>query len=150
MWLLGSLGFCGSLLAFILSFIPPSQIATGSSTVWFSVLAIGCIVVVAAPYIIFAMRKPSWRDPMSDFAPFSWEPAARGGSPDMQQVPQSPRDDQTQQAPQRPCPPEAPQNPQNPQAPQRPAGSVRQNGESDTPQGKSRSASQNTSGRKKP
>ena len=149
MWLLGSLGFCGSLLAFILSFIPPSQIATGSSTVWFSVLAIGCIVVVAAPYIIFAMRKPSWRDPMSDFAPFSWEPAARGGSPDMQQAQQSPHDDQTQQAPQRPCPPEAPQNPQNPQAPQRPAGSVRQNGESDTPQGKGRSASQNTSGRKK-
>jgi len=27
MWFIGGLGFCGSLLAFILSFIPPSQIA---------------------------------------------------------------------------------------------------------------------------
>ena len=29
MWFVGGLGFCGSLLAFILSFIPPSQISTG-------------------------------------------------------------------------------------------------------------------------
>lgn len=34
MWLIGGLGFCGSLLAFVLSFIPPSQIAVGSNTVW--------------------------------------------------------------------------------------------------------------------
>ena len=37
MWLIGGLGFCGSLLAFVLSFIPPSQIAVGSNTVWFAV-----------------------------------------------------------------------------------------------------------------
>ena len=43
MWLIGGLGFCGSLLAFVLSFIPPSQIAVGSNTVWFAVLIIGCI-----------------------------------------------------------------------------------------------------------
>ena len=67
------LGFCGSLLAFVLSFIPPSQIATGSSTVWYSVLFIGCIVVVAAPFIIYASRKPSWKDPDSQFEPFHWE-----------------------------------------------------------------------------
>ena len=59
MWLIGGLGFCGSLLAFVLSFIPPSQIAVGSNTVWFAVLIIGCIVVVAAPFIIYASRKPS-------------------------------------------------------------------------------------------
>lgn len=40
MWLIGGLGFCGSLLAFVLSFIPPSQIAVGSNTVWFAVLII--------------------------------------------------------------------------------------------------------------
>ena len=62
MWLIGGLGFCGSLLAFVLSFIPPSQIAVGSNTVWFAVLIIGCIVVVAAPFIIYASRKPSWVD----------------------------------------------------------------------------------------
>ena len=31
MWFIGGLGFCGSLLAFILSFIPPSQISVGSN-----------------------------------------------------------------------------------------------------------------------
>jgi putative glutamate/gamma-aminobutyrate antiporter len=70
MWLLGVVGFAGSLLAFILSFIPPGQIATGSNTVWYSVLIIGCIVMVVIPFIIYAMRKPSWRDPNADFAPF--------------------------------------------------------------------------------
>jgi putative glutamate/gamma-aminobutyrate antiporter len=73
MWLMGVVGFCGSLLAFILSFVPPGQIATGSHKVWFSVLIIGCIIAVAIPYIIYAMRKPSWRDPNADFAPFHWE-----------------------------------------------------------------------------
>ena len=73
MWLMGVVGFCGSLLAFILSFVPPGQIATGSHKVWFSVLIIGCIIAVAIPYIIYAMRKPSWRDPDADFAPFHWE-----------------------------------------------------------------------------
>lgn len=73
MWLIGSVGFLGSLMAFVLSFIPPSQIATGSSKVWYSVLIVGCIVFVVIPYIIYAMRRPSWRDPKAEFAPFSWE-----------------------------------------------------------------------------
>ena len=73
MWLIGSVGFLGSLMAFVLSFIPPSQIATGSSRVWYSVLIIGCIVMVVIPYIIYAMRRPSWRDPKAEFAPFTWE-----------------------------------------------------------------------------
>lgn len=79
MWLVGGLGFCGSLLAFVLSFIPPSQISTGSNTVWFSVLIIGALVVVIAPFIIYASKKPSWVDPNSTFEPFHWEeqPAAQ-------------------------------------------------------------------------
>lgn len=75
MWVVAGLGFCGALLAFVLSFIPPSQINTGSNVVWFSVLIIGCIVVVAAPFIIYALRKPSWKDPNAAFAPFHWEEA---------------------------------------------------------------------------
>ena len=73
MWFLGALGFLGSLLAFVLSFIPPGQIATGSNAVWYSVLIIGCIVMVVIPFIIYAMRKPSWRDPSAEFAPFHTE-----------------------------------------------------------------------------
>lgn len=75
MWLVGGVGFCGSLLAFILSFIPPSQISVGSNTVWFAVLIIGAIVVVAAPFIIYASKKASWVDPNTEFEPFHWEEA---------------------------------------------------------------------------
>ncbi len=75
MWLLGLLGFFGSLLAFVLSFIPPSQISTGSNTVWFSVLIAGSIVVIGAPFIIYALRKPEWKssDQADHFAPFHFE-----------------------------------------------------------------------------
>ena len=73
MWLLAGLGFCGALLAFVLSFIPPSQIAVGSNTVWYAVLIIGAIIFVIIPYIIFAMRKPSWKAPDADIEKFEWE-----------------------------------------------------------------------------
>lgn len=77
MWLVGGLGFSGSLLAFLLSFIPPSQISTGSNTVWYSVLIIGAMIVVIAPFIIFAAKKPSWIDPNAGFEPFHWEEQAK-------------------------------------------------------------------------
>ena len=79
MWVIAGLGFCGSLLAFVLSFIPPSQISTGSNTVWFSVLIIGALIVVIAPFVIYASKKPSWVDPNANFEPFHWEekPAAQ-------------------------------------------------------------------------
>lgn len=73
MWIIGGLGFLGSLLAFILSFIPPSQIAVGSKAMWYTVLVVGCIVVVVIPLIIYALRKPSWKDPSTNFEPFHWE-----------------------------------------------------------------------------
>jgi amino acid transporter len=73
MWIISGLGFCGSLLAFVLSFIPPAQIATGSNAVWYSVLFIGCIVLVGVPFIIYANRKESWLSKDSGFEPFHWE-----------------------------------------------------------------------------
>ena len=73
MWIVSGVGFLGSLLAFVLSFIPPAQIAIGSNTVWYAVLFIGCIIVVGAPFVIYAMRKPSWVDRGSEFEPFHWE-----------------------------------------------------------------------------
>lgn len=73
MWIIAGLGFCGSLLAFILSFIPPAQISTGSPTTWVTILVVGCIIVVVVPFIIYAMRKPSWKSGDTEFAPFHWE-----------------------------------------------------------------------------
>ena len=83
MWLIAGVGFAGSLLAFSLSFIPPSQIATGSHTVWYGVLVAGCVIMVAIPLIIYAMRKPSWRDAnaAADFAPFHWEQPSKPAQP---------------------------------------------------------------------
>ena len=73
LWLLGGVGFCGSLLAFVLSFIPPGQIAVGSSAVWFTVLIVGALVVVVIPFIIYAMRKPSWKMAGAEIEPFESE-----------------------------------------------------------------------------
>ena len=73
MWIVAGVGFLGSLLAFVLSFIPPAQIAVGSSTTWYAVLFIGCIIVVGAPFVIYAMRKPHWVDKDSTFEPFHFE-----------------------------------------------------------------------------
>ncbi len=72
MWVLALFGFFGSLLAFVLSFIPPSQISTGSNVVWFAVLIVGCVVVIGAPFVIYAKRKPEWKsaDAGDHFAPF--------------------------------------------------------------------------------
>lgn len=75
-WLIAGIGFLGALLAFVLSFIPPSQINTGSNTVWFTVLIIGCVIFVAIPLIIYSLRKPSWKDPNAVIQPFHWEEAA--------------------------------------------------------------------------
>ena len=70
MWIVSGVGFLGSLLAFVLSFIPPAQIAVGSNATWYSVLIIGCLVVTIAPFIIYAARKPHWIDKSSQFEPF--------------------------------------------------------------------------------
>lgn len=73
MWIVAGLGFAGSLLAFVLSFFPPSQINVGGNTVWYSVLIGGVVLFVVLPFIIYAFRKPSWVNPSSNFVPFHWQ-----------------------------------------------------------------------------
>ena len=73
MWIIAGVGFLGSLLAFVLSFIPPGQISTGSNAVWYGVMFGGCIIFVAVPFIIYALRKPTWKDSESEIQPFHWE-----------------------------------------------------------------------------
>ena len=73
MWVVAGTGFLGSLLAFVLSFLPPDQISMGSNTVWYSVLFGGVILFVGLPFIILACRKPSWVNPKSNFVPFHWQ-----------------------------------------------------------------------------
>ena len=73
MWVIGGTGFLGSLLAFVLSFFPPSQINVGGNMVWFSVLFGGVALFVILPFVIYACRKPSWVNPSSNFVPFHWQ-----------------------------------------------------------------------------
>jgi putative glutamate/gamma-aminobutyrate antiporter len=79
MWIVGGLGFLGSLLALVLSFIPPGQIKVGSPTLYVGILIGLSVFFIAIPFVIYAVRKPHWRNPDSDFAPFTWE--AEGGHP---------------------------------------------------------------------
>ncbi|MDE7413883.1 MAG: amino acid permease [Muribaculaceae bacterium] len=73
MWLIGGVGFIGSLVAFVFSFFPPGQIPMGSPATWFIVLIGGTILFVVLPFIIQHYRKPSWKESDTDFVPFHWD-----------------------------------------------------------------------------
>ncbi len=75
MIIIGGLGLIASTAAFLFGFLPPSQINIGSSSNWIIILIAGNIVGVAIPFIIYKLRKSSWKsnDPNDVFAPFSWE-----------------------------------------------------------------------------
>lgn len=67
------LGILGALLALVLSFLPPSQISTGSPAVYVGIIVVGVAVFVAIPLVVYAMRRPSWRNPDAHFYPFDWQ-----------------------------------------------------------------------------
>ena len=67
------IGIIGALLALVLSYIPPSQISTGSPIVYVGIILIGVAVFVAIPLFIYSKRKPSWRNPNAHFYPFDWQ-----------------------------------------------------------------------------
>lgn len=71
--IVSTVGIAGALLAIVLSFIPPSQIATGSPAVYVTIIAVGVAVFVALPLIVYKLRKPSWRNPDAHFYPFDWQ-----------------------------------------------------------------------------
>ena len=79
MWIIGGAGLVGSILAFILSFVPPSQIAVGSPMAYVGILIALSLFFCLVPFAIYALRKPHWRAENNDFAPFTWQ--AEGGHP---------------------------------------------------------------------
>ena len=72
-WLVAGIGFISSFAAFILSFVPPAQISTGSNVVWYGILISGSIIFVALPFVIYKLRKPSWKSAHNEIEPFHWE-----------------------------------------------------------------------------
>ncbi|WP_145496192.1 putative glutamine/gamma-aminobutyrate antiporter GadC [Yersinia bercovieri] len=75
MWVIGGAGWIGSILVFLLSFVPPSQIAIGSPETYVGILIIATLFFFILPLLIYAVRKPHWRDEKTDFAPFTWQVA---------------------------------------------------------------------------
>lgn len=61
MWVVAGAGFIGSLMAFVLSFIPPSQIPVGNPGSYILILMVGTLGFFVIPLIIYACRKPSWQ-----------------------------------------------------------------------------------------
>lgn len=68
-----TVGILGALLALVLSYIPPSQIATGSPVVYVGIIVIGVAIFLALPLWVYSKRKPSWRNPKAHFYPFDWQ-----------------------------------------------------------------------------
>ncbi len=72
-WVVCGVGMLGALAALLLSFLPPSQINTGSPVIYIGILIVGVAVFVAIPLVVYACRKPSWRNPDAHFYPFDWQ-----------------------------------------------------------------------------
>ncbi len=72
-WIVCIVGIAGAAAALLLSFLPPSQISTGSPVIYVGILIVGTAVFVGLPLIVYALRKPSWRNPATHFAPFDWQ-----------------------------------------------------------------------------
>lgn len=72
-WVISIIGIAGALVALLLSFLPPSQIATGSPVVYIGILVLGVAIFVALPLVVYRLRKPSWRNPDAHFYPFDWQ-----------------------------------------------------------------------------
>lgn len=75
-----TVGIAGALAALLLSYLPPAQITTGSPAVYIGILLAGVAVIVAMPLVIYACRKPGWRNPDAHFYPFDWQ--IEGRKPD--------------------------------------------------------------------
>lgn len=71
-WLVTVIGLGGGIAALVLSFFPPGQINTGSPAVYIGMLVIGTAIIMAIPFMIYACRRKSWRNPDAGFYPFNW------------------------------------------------------------------------------
>ena len=90
MWVVGIVGLLGALIAGVISFVPPNQIKTGSPAVYVGLLLVGTAIFTAIPFGLYAFRRPSWKDPNSDFEPFEWETNSRISASGVKIVPIAP------------------------------------------------------------
>lgn len=72
-YLIGIVGLAGMVFAGVLSFVPPAQINTGSPAVYVGILIAGVLAFFLLPLIVYACRRPQWKNKESDFYPFDWQ-----------------------------------------------------------------------------
>ncbi len=63
MWLIAGLGFLATIFAFVLAFIPPSQLEIGNIFFYESFLITSLVCMIAIPLLIFKFRKEEWHHP---------------------------------------------------------------------------------------
>ena len=56
MWIFAGFGLIGSVIAFVLSFVPPSQISVGSPADYVWMLIGGTVIAVLIPFIVYAVQ----------------------------------------------------------------------------------------------
>ena len=61
MWLVAGTGIVGSLSAIIVGFHSPSQLKTGSDLFYILFLALGVLIVIITPFIIYYYKSPNWK-----------------------------------------------------------------------------------------
>lgn len=61
LWATGLLGLAGCGFAFIVGFVPPSQVSTGNHTVYVLGMIAATLALTVAPILIVRYRKPAWR-----------------------------------------------------------------------------------------
>ncbi len=61
MWFVGILGLLTLLLGYIVAVFPPAQLPTGDLLVYEIVVIAGIVIILAIPFIIYSLKKPSWK-----------------------------------------------------------------------------------------
>jgi len=62
MWIVGGIGFLAMLFVILISFFPPSNLKIGSPTFYVLFMVLGLLIFVSLPIIIYARRKPEWKE----------------------------------------------------------------------------------------
>lgn len=61
LYAVAGIGFLAVAFALVLCFVPPDQLEVGTPAVYIGTVAAGAVVFTAIPMIIYALRRPSWR-----------------------------------------------------------------------------------------
>lgn len=59
--LVGGTGLVASVVAISLGFVPPAQLSIGTPVLYVAFLVIGIIIFASAPFIIYRLKKTSWK-----------------------------------------------------------------------------------------